>query len=56
MLDERIIKDLTDRYQAMQDRGELLSKAQLETYYATDSEAGGRAAILYPTLSEDLPG
>jgi 5-methylcytosine-specific restriction protein B len=35
MLDERIKKDLTERYQAMQDRGELLSKAQLDAYYAT---------------------
>ena len=35
MLDERIKKDLTDRYQAMQDRGELLSKTQLDAYYAT---------------------
>jgi len=34
MLDERIKKDLLDRYQAMQDRGELLTKAQLDAYYA----------------------
>ncbi len=30
MLDERIKKDLTDRYQAMLDGGELLSKTQLD--------------------------
>lgn len=35
MLDERIKKDLLDRYQARLGRGELLSKAQLETYCAT---------------------
>lgn len=35
MLDERIIKDLTDRYQAMLNRGELLSRTQLDAHYAT---------------------
>jgi hypothetical protein len=35
MLDERIKKDLTDRYQAMQDRVELFSKTQLDAYYTT---------------------
>ena len=35
MLDERIKKDLTDRYQAMLERGELFSKTQLDAYYAT---------------------
>jgi len=35
MLDERIKKGLTDRYQTLLDRGELLSKVQLEAYYAT---------------------
>ena len=35
MLDERIKRDLLDRYQTMLDRGELFSKAQLDSYYAT---------------------
>lgn len=35
MLDERIKKDLLDRYQAMQASGGLLSKTQLDEYYAT---------------------
>ncbi len=35
MLNERIKKDLTDRYQAMQTSGGLLSKAQLDACYAT---------------------
>ena len=35
MLDERIKKDLTERYQAMLASNELLSKTQLEAYYAT---------------------
>lgn len=56
MLDERVKKDLTDLYQTMQVRGELLSHTQLNAYHATDSEAGGRTASLDPTLNEDLPG
>ena len=35
MLDERIKRDLTDRYQAMLNRGELLSRTQLDADYAT---------------------
>ncbi len=35
MLDERIKKDLLERYQAMLDRGELFPEAQLDAYYAT---------------------
>ena len=35
MLDERIKKDLLNRYQVMQDRGGLLSKPQLDEYHAT---------------------
>ncbi|MEJ5198859.1 MAG: AAA family ATPase, partial [Anaerolineae bacterium] len=34
MLDERIKKDLLDRYQAMQDGGELLAKTRLDACYA----------------------
>lgn len=34
MLDERIKKDLLDRYKAMQDHGELLTENQLYAYYA----------------------
>lgn len=35
MLDERIKKDLTDRYEAMLGRGELLLQTQLDACYAT---------------------
>jgi 5-methylcytosine-specific restriction protein B len=35
MLDERIKRDLLDRFQSMLDRGELITRSQLDAYYAT---------------------
>jgi 5-methylcytosine-specific restriction protein B len=45
MLDERIAKDLADRYVALRDSDEVLSKAQLDTIYAAFRRRFGPEAL-----------